>query len=229
MTCSKCSALSDAWSGNRNRCQNPYTSVTYYCVKSSTNPNVVGWFDNVFGWGVSVSDPQAENPNRINITEKKDAKEEDDPLKYITKQDERTGEIEAFKQKALNATSQYRNGIYQSELWPSVKVHGETIYKSTSETANKAAGVPPKGIIPAELSMTVDGISDITIGEAFTLQKGILPKKYDDFGFIVVGVDQGIKSNRWYTTIRAQTFNIKEISETEKAENQKRIDETGFY
>lgn len=143
--------------------------------------------------------------------------------------DKREKEIEAFVDKVDTATSNFKNGIYMNELWPSIKIHGETIYKSTIETFNSSKGIPPKGIIPTELAMTVDGISDINIGEAFVIQKGVLPSKYDKFGFIVVGVDQTIKNNRWTTNIRAQTFNISEIANTEIETSATRITKFGFY
>jgi len=146
-----------------------------------------------------------------------------------TTTDERLEEIKKFKEKYRKAMVAFKYGKYLSDSWPSILISGQTIFKSTVEVANKSRGVPPKGIIPTEISITVDGISDITIGEAFVLQRGILPKKYDDFGFIITGVDQGIKNNRWYTTIRAQTFNIKELTEQEKADNKALIEKEGFY
>lgn len=143
--------------------------------------------------------------------------------------DKREKELKSFIEKVDKATTKFKNGIYLGELWPSIKIHGETIYKSTIETFNSSKGIPAKGIIPTELSMTVDGISDINIGEAFVIQKGVLPSKYDKFGFIVVGVDQTIKNNRWTTNIRAQTFNIGELDNTEITTAQTRITKFGFY
>lgn len=142
---------------------------------------------------------------------------------------ERYKELEIFVIKLVSAATMYRNGTYQSELWPSTRIQGETIFKSSIESFNVSKGVPPKGIIPTELSMTVDGISGINIGEAFMIQEGILPKKYNDFGFIVVGLDQGIKSNRWYTTIRAQTFNIGQLLPEQIAQATTRITPWGYY
>jgi hypothetical protein len=65
-----------------------------------------------------------------------------------------------------------------------------------------------KGVIPVELSFTTDGIGGIKIGQAFKVSPGVLPRKYDEFGYIVTGLDHSIENNRWYTTVKSQLFVI---------------------
>ena len=53
------------------------------------------------------------------------------------------------------------------------------------------------GIIPFDLDLTLDGIGGIKIGQAFTINKGILPKKYDGMvAFIVTGMSHVVASNK---------------------------------
>ena len=69
------------------------------------------------------------------------------------------------------------------------------------------AGAP--GIIPFDLDITLDGIGGIKIGQAFTINEGILPKKYDGVvGFIVTGISHTVQNNKWNTDLKAQTIII---------------------
>ena len=68
----------------------------------------------------------------------------------------------------------------------------------------------PKGIIPFEGTITIDGISGIKIGQIFKINTKVMPEKYDDIvGFSVTGVDHIIQNNRWYTKLKAQTTIVK--------------------
>jgi hypothetical protein len=77
-----------------------------------------------------------------------------------------------------------------------------------SKTKNKA-------ILPTVLSVTMDGISGIIIGNLFKINSDILPKGYKNLtndgigsklGYIVTGIGHSIKSNDWTTTLEAQTI-----------------------
>lgn len=68
----------------------------------------------------------------------------------------------------------------------------------------------PAGIIPFEVGIEMDGISGIKIGQAFRINEGIMPAKYDGVvGFIVTGIDHSITGNRWVTNLKAQTIVLK--------------------
>ena len=66
------------------------------------------------------------------------------------------------------------------------------------------------GLIPIELSVTLDGIGGLKIGQVFKLSQvdKFLPDVYKDYGFIITGLDNDIENNKWNTTIRALTFKI---------------------
>lgn len=83
-----------------------------------------------------------------------------------------------------------------------------TEYVQNHQAADNNAG--PAGIIPFEVGIEMDGISGIKIGQAFTINEGIMPAKYDGVvGFIVTGIDHTISGNRWVTNLKAQTIILK--------------------
>lgn len=63
------------------------------------------------------------------------------------------------------------------------------------------------GIIPFELSMTLDGIGGFKIGQVFEIvDPNIFPAKYrGEIAFIITGLEHTIENNRWTTTLKAQT------------------------
>ena len=69
---------------------------------------------------------------------------------------------------------------------------------------------PPPGVIPVELSFTTIGIAGLKIGQAFRLERGVLPQVYsDDFGFIITGLSHDITNNKWTTEVKTQFFCLK--------------------
>lgn len=72
----------------------------------------------------------------------------------------------------------------------------------------------PAGIIPFQVGIEMDGISGMKIGQAFRINEGIMPAKYDGVvGFIVTGIDHSITGNRWVTNLKAQTIVLKGTTE----------------
>lgn len=67
-------------------------------------------------------------------------------------------------------------------------------------------GTDYKAVIPISIELTVDGISGLTIGEIFTVDKKVLPKDYYDkkIGFIVTGINNEVNTNSWLTSIKTQ-------------------------
>lgn len=85
----------------------------------------------------------------------------------------------------IKSTHRYIMGAYLKEF---------TIKSTTS----------PPGLIPVELSFTLDGISGLKIGNAFTVEKGILPTRYDgEVGFIIKKLSHTLKNNQWETQVGA--------------------------
>ena len=63
--------------------------------------------------------------------------------------------------------------------------------------------------VPVELSVQLQGIGGLKIGQVFKIKSGILPQHYNDkFGYIITGLDHTVDSNRWLTNIKTQFYSI---------------------
>ncbi len=90
-----------------------------------------------------------------------------------------------------------------------VNVHKELMLYLSIRYNKKSVRNGAPGIIPFDLNITLDGLGGVKIGQAFTLNKGILPRKYDNMvAFLVTGVSHTIKNNKWNTDLKAQTIII---------------------
>ena len=76
--------------------------------------------------------------------------------------------------------------------------------------------------IPANINLTLDGISGIVMGNAFTIPEDRLPlslrgvggaTKNTKVGFTVVGLTHTIESNQWLTKIRGQMIKLRDSSD----------------
>jgi hypothetical protein len=73
--------------------------------------------------------------------------------------------------------------------------------------SNYLEGNPPPGLVPVELSLQLDGIGGMKIGQSFKIKSGILPAKYQDkFGYIITGLGHSVQSNKWLTDIKTQFY-----------------------
>lgn len=65
-----------------------------------------------------------------------------------------------------------------------------------------------RAIIPTKLSLTMDGIGGMTIGNVFKIPESALPKRYREkkVAYIITGINHSIQNNDWTTTIEAQTL-----------------------
>ena len=68
-------------------------------------------------------------------------------------------------------------------------------------------------ILPFELSLTLDGVAGIKVMESFQIDQNILPYSYGGrpnapIAFLVTGVQHTVSKQGWYTTIKAQIYNI---------------------
>lgn len=146
---------------------------------------------------------------------KADAKEEaDDKQDTEKQQDERRAAIN----KALGAI--YNSKTYDREAIALARTQNTAFaaeYVQNHEATDNNAG--PAGIIPFEVGIEMEGISGIKIGQAFKINEGIMPAKYDGVvGFIVTGVDHTISGNRWVTNLKAQTIVLKGVKSTKTAD-----------
>jgi hypothetical protein len=76
-----------------------------------------------------------------------------------------------------------------------------------------------RAIIPTELSLEMDGIGGIIIGNLFTIPDDLLPKGYkgetagpQKVAYVVNGLGHSIQNNDWVTKIRAQLILLDEAS-----------------
>jgi len=101
---------------------------------------------------------------------------------------------EAFR----NATADHR------EYTKLAYKHSQRTKRQTGKKASYS------GIIPLNLSFTMDGISGLKVGEAFRIQNNILPSRYHNkVGFIITGLtDQINADNRWTTEVTTKMFNL---------------------
>lgn len=103
----------------------------------------------------------------------------------------------------LNNTSDYRTSL--KDLINYYKI------LNGSKTNNKA-------IIPTKLSITMDGIGGLIIGNVFRIPEDILPKGYKSnldgsgvkIGYTITGIGHSIQNNDWVTKIEAQTITFDE-------------------
>jgi hypothetical protein len=85
-------------------------------------------------------------------------------------------------------------------------------------------GTNYKAVIPISVNLTVDGLSGLTIGEIFTVDKKVLPRDHKDksIGFIITKLASQIIGGSWTTNIESQMCVLdqesKQIITKQKAE-----------
>jgi hypothetical protein len=85
-------------------------------------------------------------------------------------------------------------------------------------------GTDYKAVVPISVDLDIDGLSGLTIGEIFTVDKRVLPKDYSDksIGFIITNVAHEIVTNSWITKIQSQMCILdqeeKQLKSLQKAE-----------
>jgi GH24 family phage-related lysozyme (muramidase) len=99
-------------------------------------------------------------------------------------------------------------------------------YMNKYDESKGSAG--PAGIVPFEVGIDLDGISGIKIGQAFKINEGIMPTKYNGaIGFIITGVSHKISNNKWITSLKAQTITLAGFNKPQ-AKERKEIVIKGF-
>lgn len=81
-------------------------------------------------------------------------------------------------------------------------------YCNRDISRKRTAGSLQTGIIPVKVGMTFDGISRLVIGTSFMVSPGILPSKYDTWGYIITGIDNRVDKSGWTTSIQTQYYPI---------------------
>lgn len=84
-------------------------------------------------------------------------------------------------------------------------------------TSVKPSSNQNKAFLPSKISLTIDGLSGIVIGNLFDVDKTFIPKFYKsnskdrDLGYIVVNVVHSLSDNIWNTTVQGYPFIIDRI------------------
>ena len=163
----------------------------------SSDPNFIGPTQGpVTAFGITAKDIQA--------AEKKKRKEEK--------------RLETFYNNLYNAYTIFNNqkidfnakGKYDKSLFD--KIRGEALSR-TKKAYLGGLTTAPSGFIPFTISIKIDGISGLKIGQVFKLgdkevPSPLLPEVYNKVAFLITGLDTSIENSKWYTTVRALTYNL---------------------
>jgi hypothetical protein len=89
-----------------------------------------------------------------------------------------------------------------------------------------------KALIPFKLSITLDGIGGIVVGQIFRVKNNVLPKNYIDknLGFIVTKIKHDLQNNDWTTTLETQIciLDQDQFLENNISKMSKNIERKGF-
>jgi len=143
--------------------------------------------------------------------------------KITTKPDEDKLAINDLKQ--AGQFNQHLRSIYSintDKTLSTGKIDMATNYYINSMSNLKATdGITSAApFIPANLSLTLDGIGGVIMGQAFTIDQDRLPlslRSVDDpthtkVGFIVVGLTHTVQNNQWLTKIRGQMIKLRDTT-----------------
>jgi hypothetical protein len=149
--------------------------------------------------------------------------------RIVKERNVKTGEsLETKKKRILANVAQLARAIgvfnktksYNKETFDGLKnVHKDVMQFLVRKYNNSIANAGAAGIIPFDLDITLDGIGGVKIGQAFIINEGILPEKYNGVvGFLITGVSHVVQNNKWNTDLKAQTIIIGKRSTTEAYE-----------
>lgn len=148
-----------------------------------------------------------------------------DVLSQANKLQQEQREIENVNFEAARKFDEHVAQVYRygrpakSQIQPSAAYYLERLrkLKSTDSVTTGAA------FIPANLSLTMDGISGIVMGNAFGVPEERLPaslRGYDGttkVGFTVVGLTHTLEGNQWLTKIRGQMITLRDAARVNTA------------
>jgi hypothetical protein len=127
---------------------------------------------------------------------------------------------ESGDQKVASLFDAHIKGIYSSTVVTPDKVDMAKNYyiERMSKVKSLDLRTVSAPFIPADLEMTIDGISGVIMGNAFTIPESRLPislRSNDGktkVGFIVTGLSNTIENNEWLTRIKGQMIRLREDS-----------------
>lgn len=107
--------------------------------------------------------------------------------------------------------TEYKQDLFNNHRRDVVKYFREKYFKSIGgDTSEDIQVTSDPGLIPVQLSITMDGIAGFVIGQVFKIKnvERVLPENYKNYGFILTAIDHSINAGRWETTIKALTFKL---------------------
>ena len=108
----------------------------------------------------------------------------------------------------FNGSGWFTNQVYDGEKFAQMQNQNISYTQKEYRAYISSQGLVPKGVIPIELSIKMLGISGLKPGLSFRINEGILPAKYNNYGFIITGISHTIEANTWYTDIKTTFFPI---------------------
>ena len=168
--------------------------------------------ENLIKWHPNIIDRMRVTKDTSN---KQPAPTEDD----VEQQQEKRDNIEDWLDDVETFYDDFNSdweGFDQDDLEAAKTMHAEWTVENVVQKKAAQKKEPIPGLIPVELSFTLDGIGGFIIGQAFKIAPGLLPSHYQSkFGFIVNGIEHSIDAkNRWETTIKA-LFYVLEKEQTQ--------------
>lgn len=96
------------------------------------------------------------------------------------------------------------------ELFRNLQLDGEAYFhelRAVEVTGPKKPNLQ-MGIIPIRVGLTMMGISNLTIGNVFRIESGVLLPKYYTWAQIITGIEHRISSAGWTTTLKTQYYPV---------------------
>jgi hypothetical protein len=137
-----------------------------------------------------------------------------------TKNDEASNDRKAAQMFNTHVTTIYSNLLLSPEVIDLAKNY---YIERMSKVKSGDPIVTAAPFIPAELEMTLDGVSGIIMGNAFTVPQNRLPLSLRGknglakIAFIVTGLTHTIQNNEWLTKIKGQMIKLREKAEIPEA------------
>lgn len=180
--------------------------TTMLAVSAQINKTDVGAdVENMFEWNRGLEDRVL--GNKVIKTSR------DNSSKEVTEEAAQRKKEQQSRFEVISGAirSFFEKGVYNVDVFTKVRnTYGDFTREFMRFYKEPTTEAGPKGIIPFEGTVTLDGIAGIKIGQVFQINKGVMPSKYDDVtGFTVTGVDHTINNNRWETKLKAQIIIVK--------------------
>jgi len=139
--------------------------------------------------------------------------------------EQRLEKINTNNQAAIKFNS-YVESIYYGGRVPISQTENAKYYQDRlTELKAREIITTAAPFIPANLSITLDGISGIVMGNAFCIPESRLPASlrggkgdFTKVGFAVVGLTHTLENNQWLTKIRGQMINLRDKTSAKTAD-----------